>query len=153
MQRKNTCTKFQRPLANSRICGSIPVAYYVNKTPVPNFRRCGEYAPPPKFRRRVMVQRLHIMQNKWRMKRQRTCLLHPNEILDVRAVSGRGHTKESGNRNFRELLSDWTEHVELNEQRKLRKRHRNCRKIEKLNSQAAEQASFLTVMLQHSFLV
>jgi hypothetical protein len=26
----------------------------------------------------------------------------------------RGHTKVNGNRTFRELLSDWAEHVELN---------------------------------------
>jgi hypothetical protein len=39
------------------------------------------------------------------------------------------------------------------EQRKLRKRQRNSQKTEKLNSQAIEQASLLTIALPRSFLV
>jgi hypothetical protein len=39
-------------------------------------------------------------------------------IMDIYLVSwkvlGRGHTEETGKCNFRELLSDWVEHVELN---------------------------------------
>jgi hypothetical protein len=39
------------------------------------------------------------------------CLINsPYNVITL----GQGHTKKTGNRNFRELLSDWVEHVELN---------------------------------------
>jgi hypothetical protein len=35
-------------------------------------------------------------------------------LTDVKLHLGRGHTKETGNRNFQELLSAWVEHMLLN---------------------------------------
>jgi hypothetical protein len=66
----------------------------------------------------------------------------------VWSVSGQGHTKETGNQNFWELLSAWVEHVEQNGAVQC-----NSQKTEKLNSQATEQASLLTVALLCSFQV
>jgi hypothetical protein len=62
---------------------------------------------------------------------------------------------ETGNRNFRELSSDWVEHMELNGAAQIKETitqlRRNSWKTEKLNSQATEQASLLTVTLPQSF--
>jgi hypothetical protein len=59
--------------------------------------------------------------------------------------------------NFRELLSDWVERVELNgaaqTEETATQLQRNSRKTKELNYQATEQVSLLTAALQRSFLV
>jgi hypothetical protein len=62
-----------------------------------------------------------------------------------------------GNCTFWELLSDWVEHVGLNgaaqTEETATQLQRNSWKTKILNSQVTEQASVLTVAMQHSFLV
>jgi hypothetical protein len=70
---------------------------------------------------------------------------------------GREYAKETGNRSFRDLLSDWVERILLNGAGQIEQTatqlQRNSRETEKLNSQATEQTSLLTVVLQRSYLV
>jgi hypothetical protein len=78
-------------------------------------------------------------------------------FIFVSNVAHQGNWQPQRNRSFREMLSDAVEHVELNcaagtEEAAMRLR-RNSWKTKKLNSQAIEQASLLTVALQRSFLV
>jgi hypothetical protein len=75
--------------------------------------------------------------------------------LTSRARAHQGNWQPQCNHNFRELLSDWVEHVELNGAAQIEETaaqlQRNSRKTEKLNYQATEQAYLLIVALLRSF--
>jgi hypothetical protein len=67
----------------------------------------------------------------------------------------REHTNETGNRNFRDMLSDWDEHVERNGAAQIEETATQLAGDweTQLNSQATVQANVLTVALQRSFLI
>jgi hypothetical protein len=75
--------------------------------------------------------------------------------LSAQGLEHRGNWESQCNHNFREILSDWVEHVELNwavqTEETATRFQRNLLKTKKLNSQATEQASLLTVSLECSF--
>jgi hypothetical protein len=67
------------------------------------------------------------------------------------ARAHQGNWQPQRNRNFRELLSDRVEHVEMSGAAQIEETatqlHRNSRNTKKLNSQATEKASLFTVAL------
>jgi hypothetical protein len=77
--------------------------------------------------------------------------------LKARARTHQGNLQPQRNRNFREMSSDWVEHVELNGATQIEETatrlQRNLWKTKRVNSQATEQASLLTVALQSTFVV
>jgi hypothetical protein len=75
----------------------------------------------------------------------------------LRAMAHQGIWQPQRNRNFREFLSDWFEHVELNGVEQIEETatqlQRNSRMTEILNSQETEQVSLLTLAFPHGFLI
>jgi hypothetical protein len=79
------------------------------------------------------------------------------EISSLRVKAHQGNWQPQHNPNFRQLLSHWVEHKELNGAAQIEEMAMqlqcNSRKTEKLNSQATKQASLLKAALLHSFLL